>query len=144
MAMAPSILIVHGSWHTPAFFDDIRSELSSRGYETVVPWLPTCHLNAVKDFSSIDFYSDSAAIQSALTQLIDNEAKEVLVVAHSYGAAPASDAIISDYIRSKRRSAGQQGGVIGMLALASMLILPGQSIEEAFGGVAPFVQLQVK
>ena len=118
--------------------------LEKEGLPVTRPWLPTCHLDAFDNPGSIDFYSDSDAIQDELRTLIDDQGKDVLVLAHSYGGAPATDAITHNLCAQSRREDGKPGGVIGMMAMTAMMIMPGQSIEEAFGGVAPFVDLHVR
>jgi pimeloyl-ACP methyl ester carboxylesterase len=79
-----TFLLVHGAWHRPAMWDDLRRELHALGHRTVAPALPSAGRAPVAGM-----YEDAAVVRRELEQL----AGPVVVVAHSYGGIPATQAL---------------------------------------------------
>lgn len=78
---APVVVLVHGAWHDPWHWHEVASELRARGRQVETVDLPSCRPERG------DLYDDSAAIRAALDRHTD-----ALLVAHSYGGIPATDA----------------------------------------------------
>lgn len=77
----PAVVLVHGAWHDPWHWHQVVDRLrsSTDGVVDTVD-LPSCSNGG-------DLHDDAAAIRSTLDQYDD-----VLLVAHSYGGLPATEA----------------------------------------------------
>jgi pimeloyl-ACP methyl ester carboxylesterase len=73
----PTVLFVHGSWHTPWHFTRIREIFEDAGYPTTCPRQPS-----VGALPPIGLLEDARCIRDELERLI-SEDKDVIVVAHS-------------------------------------------------------------
>lgn len=124
-ASLPTVFFVPGAWHKPWVFDDVRSILSARGYETDATALAT----AGSPDPSVGLLDDAAKVRSELTKLIDS-GKEVLVVAHSYGGIVASNAVKGLGI-AERTANGLKGGIIMLVYLAAFIIPANTSLVTA-------------
>jgi len=123
-----TIIFVPGAWHGPEAFFDVGDRLRTNGYNIDYVNLasvgPTTHLK--------DFQPDVAVIREHITKAV-SAGQQVVMVVHSYGGVPTSDAVHGlDY--SSRQAAGQPGGVTHMFFCCSFLIPVGQSLQGAFGG----------
>ena len=142
-----SVLIVPGSWHVPAHFKPLISELESRHIEASTLLLPTCDLSnaSVLDLQHPDLagpppsepwpdmYADALAIRKSISQLVES-GRSVLLVAHSYGGLPASEALLSELSYQARKQQDKPGGVIGFFAIASFFLPVGMTTKQAVGG----------
>ena len=129
----PTIVLVHGAWHTPAAYASFVSALRNRGFTVHCPLLPTCSGETPPIASLPD---DVAAVRSTILPLVD-AGERVLMVMHSYGGAVGTDAAEGLYLPD-RQAKGHPGGVIHLLYLCAYILPPGGSmwgvVEEA--GVA--------
>lgn len=74
-------VLVHGAWHAPWHWHEVRDRLQAHSTAPVTAVdLPSCSNGG-------DLHDDAAAIRSALDDYDD-----VLLVAHSYGGIPATEA----------------------------------------------------
>lgn len=78
-------------------------------------------------------YADALAVREALTQLVE-AGKSVLLVGHSYGGLPASEALLPELCYQARKQHGKSGGVIGFFAIASFFLPTGMTTVQAVGG----------
>ncbi|OBJ96875.1 hypothetical protein A5746_31330 [Mycolicibacterium conceptionense] len=80
----PAVLIVHGAWHKPEHFRLLVEELSDLDVRTV-------HLTSSGDDPAVlgDMYADAEVIAQAVAA-VDGP---VVVVAHSYGGVPTTQAL---------------------------------------------------
>ncbi len=76
------------------------------------------------------------AIRSVLEKLIEEEGKDVVLAAHSYGGVPACQTV-KDLEKSKRANGEKRGGVIHVLFIAALLVEEGQALVDALGGGLP-------
>jgi pimeloyl-ACP methyl ester carboxylesterase len=88
----PTLLLVHGSWHGPWCWEKLTPKLEALG----LPWA-TVALPSVGDAGAAlgSIFDDAAAIEAAVAGI----AGDVVVVAHSYGGVPATQATYSDKVR---------------------------------------------
>ena len=143
MEKNPTILIVHGAWHNPAFFEPFIRELQLKGFPALCPLLPTCDAAALSKNPHLDMYADARAIQSELRGLVDAE-ERVLVMAHSYGGIPGIEAVAEELGIKHRNAAGKIGGVIGIFCVCAFLLMPNISLEELNGGEpGPIIEVHV-
>lgn len=133
MSTKPTILFVHGGWHTSDYFGPIRSKLEALGYPTIAPDLP---------FELEDSLAkDVECIATILKRLVHDEGKEVLVAPASYGTVVVTQAVTIDYKKSK---GSESGGVIGILYMGGFIVPVGQSMFESFQGEPqPFIRPDV-
>ncbi|KAK0130469.1 hypothetical protein ONS96_000988 [Cadophora gregata f. sp. sojae] len=129
----PTILIVHGAWHSAVHFAPLIELLTRAGYQTVCPTLPT--FNSKPPMK--DLYDDSKFIQSILKHLIEEEEKDVIVVAHSYGGIVGTQALTEDLSSKARAKKGLKGGVTHLLYMAAFVLEVGGTLANALGGSLP-------
>ncbi|KAJ5715969.1 uncharacterized protein N7483_013150 [Penicillium malachiteum] len=142
----PTIVIVHGSYHTPAPYGPFMDALNTLGFETRCPQRPTSDLSKlnVGDVNAPDFDrgpppegfptddDDVAVLRQVLDQLIVQERKQVLLVAHSSGGWVATQAAVLELQYEARQAQGQNGGLIGIFYYSAFTIPLNQSINGYF------------
>lgn len=79
----PTILLVPGAWQPSDAFDPLRHGLAQKGYESVAVDHPSVGGEPVDQ--TLD--TDVASLRKTLTQLIHDQAKDVVVLLHSYGTS---------------------------------------------------------
>ncbi|KAL4874407.1 hypothetical protein BJY04DRAFT_203982 [Aspergillus karnatakaensis] len=141
-----TIVICHGSYHTPIAYTPFINALKSQGYEVHCPQRPTCDLSRlnVGDTANPDFTNDPppggyptdtddvATTQALLDQLIKKENKQVLLAARSSGGYIATQAATPAYQAQARKRAGESGGIIGIFYFGAFLIPVGESVHTFF------------
>ena len=85
MSDTPTLLLVHGAWHGPWCWEKLTPELEALGLPWATVALPSVGTDAAKLGTVAD---DAAAIEAAVTGIEG----DVVVVAHSYGGVPATEA----------------------------------------------------
>ena len=91
------------------------------------------HISVVEDLSNppqLDgnaLQKDTEQLRGVLENLVENEHRDVLLVAHSYGATPSLYAATGLW-KHQRATSGKRGGVIRAALIASSLTLPGGTI----------------
>jgi pimeloyl-ACP methyl ester carboxylesterase len=79
----PELLLVPGAWHGPWVWEKVQPELTARGWLVQTMDLPS---TADRGGPRGDLYDDAAAVR----QRIEGIEGSIVVVAHSYGAVPAT------------------------------------------------------
>lgn len=105
----PTVVLVHGAWHAPWHWNPLSERLRADGRAVTTVDLPSCS-------SGGDLHDDAAAIRAVLDQHED-----VLLVAHSYGGLPATEA------------AAGHPAVRGLLYLSAYMA----DLGESLGGFEP-------
>ncbi|KAK2808473.1 hypothetical protein FQN50_004681 [Emmonsiellopsis sp. PD_5] len=121
----PTILLTPGAWHVPAHFGPLTASLAALSYPVETVSLPT--IGAEPPAKSLS--DDVAAVRAALTRLIDDEGRDVVVVAHSYGGIVVSCAC-EGFVKGKGR---EGGGVVLIVFICAGLVRKGISVFESFG-----------
>jgi pimeloyl-ACP methyl ester carboxylesterase len=78
---APTILLIHGAFAGPSSWDEVVPLLEAEGYDVVVPVNPLLGPS-----------TDAAAVREALADITG----DVIVVGHSYGGIPITNAATDD------------------------------------------------
>ncbi|KAI1616232.1 Alpha/beta hydrolase fold-1 [Exophiala viscosa] len=111
MSSAPTLILIHGSWHTPAYWDKARTILEMKGYKCIAPQLL---------FTDIDLpiTSIAPAIES-LRRVIASEidaGNDVVVVNHSFGGMVGCSAI-KGFTRKNQSNLkhNKSGHVLGLI-----------------------------
>jgi pimeloyl-ACP methyl ester carboxylesterase len=116
MSSMPTLVLVHGAWHGPWAWRSLSAELPDVDVRTVS--LPS----AGPDPAALgDLYDDAEVVRAAVAA-VDGP---VLVCAHSYGGAPATEGL-----------AGLPH-VVGLVYLCAFQLDIGESLIGAAGGVPP-------
>ncbi|KAM0183737.1 hypothetical protein ACHAPF_000179 [Botrytis cinerea] len=101
----PTIVLVHGAWHTPANYKGYVSALEAQGFKVLCPQLPSCN-DKFPPVSS--FTEDFTAVRNVGTSLVEAD-ERVFMTMHSYGGAVGTDAI-EGLIFADRKAEGKSGG----------------------------------
>ncbi|KAL4916375.1 Alpha/beta hydrolase fold-1 [Aspergillus aurantiobrunneus] len=123
---SPTIVFVPGGWHTPSTYDLLLPLLHAAGYPTTSVHLPT-----VGATGPVAFADDVSAIRKVVSGLV-NLGRKIVVVSHSYGSTPATEALVGLGSR-ERAEKGLTGGVIQLVYIAAIVPTKGVSSAEAFG-----------
>ncbi|KAJ0423259.1 Alpha/beta hydrolase fold-1 [Aspergillus carlsbadensis] len=126
----PTIVFVPGAWHPPTAYDLLLPPLHAAGYTTTY-----VYLSSVGPGAAVTFEDDVAAVRRVVAGLVEL-GREVVVVSHSYGASPATEAL-SDLAKKDREGKGLDGGVIQLVYIAAIVPTKGVSPVEAFGPMKP-------
>ncbi|CAD6580718.1 MAG: hypothetical protein ASARMPREDX12_000248 [Alectoria sarmentosa] len=132
MSSKPTIVFVPGAFHTPKHFIPITELLQKSSYPSVTVSLPSIGAQA----ATATLTDDIQAIRSVLEKLIEEEGKDVVVAAHSYGGVPACQTV-TGLEKSERANGGKKGGVIHVLFIAALLVEEGKALADALGGGLP-------
>ncbi|KAF2649438.1 alpha/beta-hydrolase [Lophiostoma macrostomum CBS 122681] len=116
----PSIVFVPGAWHTPEVYASTMSFLEAASFPTV--GLPLPSVGAVP--AHMNFDADVKAIRDCLTQLVDVEEKEVILVTHSYTGMPGAEAPIR-LGKEEREAKGLKGGVVRLIFIMAFAMPEG-------------------
>ncbi|KGO73225.1 hypothetical protein PITC_003130 [Penicillium italicum] len=124
----PSIIIVPGAWHQPAHFQGLIDELAKFNYEAEGVTMPT--VNSSPPLPTWE--QDAQAVRRVIMNKLD-AGKDVVVLAHSFGGVPMSEAA-KGLGKKERHAQGLQGGVIKLVYMCAMALPEGQS---HFGQLVP-------
>jgi pimeloyl-ACP methyl ester carboxylesterase len=136
----PTVLFVHGSWHTPNHFAPVRKVFEEAGFPTSCPRQPS-----VCNAPPVGLMEDAQCIRHELVRLIEEEERDLIVVAHSYGGVVATQAVEQRFARKTREKEGKKGGVVRIVYMCAFLLDVGQTLAGAFGGsLPPFIPVDVR
>ena len=129
----PTLIFVPGAFHPASCWDNVRSSLTRYSFETVAISLP----GVGADSKVTSHHEDTAAIRKILLQFIVEEQKDVVLIMHSYGGVPGSEAVrgLEKSIREKKTP--KAFGVIHCVYLSAFLVPTGASFLGLLGGTLP-------
>lgn len=135
----PTILLVPGAFGTPDGYEKLVPYLNKAGFATHPGAYPSCD---PMDPSAASTEKDSNSLRDhVILPLLDQEQKDVVIIAHSYGGVVAG-AAAKGLDKTTRRSQGKTSSVIGLIYVAANITLEGESLLESAGGQYPdFVQM---
>jgi dienelactone hydrolase len=143
---SPAVVIAHGLYHTPAAYQPLIDAFAAKGIAAYCPQLPSSdlqHLN-VGDVQNPDFdreppaggypqgEEDAEVLLAVLKPLVEEQGKEVLLLAHSAGGWTATQAAVPALQKKVRKAEGKEGGVVGLLYYGGFVIPVGESIHSFF------------
>jgi pimeloyl-ACP methyl ester carboxylesterase len=114
----PTVVLVHGAWHGPWAWAEVASRLAAEGIGVQTVDLPSVGPDAD---ALGDLHDDAATVRATLDE-IDGP---VVLVAHSYGGAVASE------------GAAGAGNVEHIVYLTAFMLDEGESLYGLVGGVPP-------
>ncbi|KAH9893810.1 alpha/beta-hydrolase [Xylariomycetidae sp. FL2044] len=134
----PTIILVHGAWHTPANYAPYTRALEASGFKVHCPHLPSCS-GTLPPVASLP--EDVSHVRSLVRSVVEDAEEHVLMIMHSYGGAVvgSSGAALRGLTAPERRAEGKRGGVVHLLYLCAYMLQPGQAIWDVVveAGVAP-------
>lgn len=113
MSQNPHVLLVHGAWVGGWEFAPVIPALRSRGWAVETLELPSTG-------STGSLAADAAALRDRL----DRSDAPVLLVGHSYGGVPVTEA-------------GDHPAVVGLVYIAAFALDAGESVRGSVGGEFP-------
>lgn len=128
----PTVVFVPGAFHTPNHFTPLTELLQASSYPSLTVSLPSIGAQAATGTLT----DDIQAVRAVLERLIEQEGKDVVLAAHSYGGVPACQTV-NGLEKSKRANGGKKGGVIHVLFIAALLVEEGKALVDALGGGLP-------
>ncbi|KJZ73458.1 hypothetical protein HIM_07252 [Hirsutella minnesotensis 3608] len=129
----PSIVLIHGAWHTTAAYRTLLDMLEARGYPTVAPELPSGAAETPPDPPEADIRCAAEAIRT-LVEAPPQEGtgagsgNQVIVIAHSYGGTVATEAVAGLGLR-ERQDRGLLGGVRMVIYVAAFVLQEGAYLD---------------
>lgn len=126
----PHIILIHGAWHTPATFTSLKARLTSLGYSVSSPFLPSVNSSVPVP----DTTADVNVIRNAIAHALDALGKNVVLVPHSYGGIPASDAC-EGFSTAERTKQGKNTSVTHIVYLAAFNLVEGQTLMDSRLGI---------
>ncbi|KAJ5659265.1 hypothetical protein N7507_005716 [Penicillium longicatenatum] len=123
MSSLPTVVLVHGAWHTPANYSDYVNALQKQGFQVHCPRLPTS--SSARPPTA--FHPEDVACVRELVKTLIDDGQRVLMIMHSYGGAVGSSAV-EGLSFSERKASGKPGGVIHLLYLCAYILPTGYSV----------------
>jgi hypothetical protein len=137
MSTPPTVIIAHGAFHQAAQYIDFDAALHEVGLKEVrIPQLPSASHNPPEDA----FAQDVAVLKKTMQSCLSS-GRDVMLIAHSYGAMPLSDALADiPHLTNK-----DHVKVLGVIFVAAMVPEEGEDLGKAMKtGVAPWVNINVR
>ncbi|KIX04502.1 uncharacterized protein Z518_05372 [Rhinocladiella mackenziei CBS 650.93] len=135
----PSIVVVPGSFSPASFYIPIVNKLRENGYEAMVENLPSASRSPPEAPATME--EDAAFFHDVFEKLAD-QGKDVVVVTHSYGGVPGTEAT-RGLAKAERAEAGKPGGISRLVYLTSVVPPPGNSLQDLMGDLVPsFIQFE--
>lgn len=132
MISKPVFVFVPGAWHQPKSFTPVLKLLTSVGYEVDAVSLPSVGAEMRNERPVQSWDPDVRAIRDAILSYVD-KGRDVILVCHSYGGAPASQAV-QGLSAKDRKETGEQGAVLKIVFIAGLLLKKGSFLWESTGG----------
>ncbi|KAI9375076.1 Alpha/beta hydrolase fold-1 [Aspergillus egyptiacus] len=126
----PTVVFVPGAWHTPSAYDLHLPLLHKTGYPTTYAYLAS-----VGAAAPVTFEDDVSAVRKVVAALVEL-GREVILVSHSYGGGPATEAV-KGLAKVDREAKNLSGGVVQLIYIAAIVPTKGASSMEAFGPFKP-------
>ncbi|KAJ6084272.1 hypothetical protein N7486_011072 [Penicillium sp. IBT 16267x] len=123
MSSLPTIVLVHGAWHTPDHYSNYVNALQKQGFQVHCPLLPTSS-NARPPTA---FLREAVACVKEIVNTLIEDGRRVLMIMHSYGGVVGSSAV-EGLSFSERKASGKPGGVIHLLYLCAFILPLGYSM----------------
>lgn len=132
----PTILLVPGAFTTPACYDSLAPYLRKSGYPVLRASLITTNPSE-SDLPTCSAEKEGLhLLNTYLLPLIEEQEKEVIVFAHSFGATCCSGGK-HGLTRKERGRKGLKGGVLGVVYISNAFCKDGEDQVSSLGGIWP-------
>ncbi|RDW74232.1 hypothetical protein BP5796_07674 [Coleophoma crateriformis] len=129
---APIFLLVPGAWHKPSTFSKLRRFLSDNEYESLSVALPsTGGVPATKSTEE-----DVEVVKNMIEDIVST-GRDIILVCHSYGAIPTSEAC--KYFTDAKEGRGR---IRGMLFLCAFALPPGTDLVMTEATATPGTRIE--
>ncbi|KAI9044723.1 alpha/beta hydrolase [Aspergillus affinis] len=122
-AAKPTIVLVHGAWHTRPSYRRYIDDLTAHGFTVYCPQLPSCSLSR----PPVAGYADDVAAVRRTVEPLVNAGQRVLILMHSYGGIVGTDAV-ANLTWPERQAQNLPGGVVHLVYLCAYIVRPGASV----------------
>lgn len=124
----PTIVLVHGAYHTTEHFGPLVKDLESHDYKCKAVQLPS---SQSPDSPAATMADDISAIRTAVMDEL-NRNENVLVVAHSYGGIPANSALrsLDKHSRTQNGTYPSVSYVLGLAFISSLALQEGTAPQD--------------
>ena len=121
----PTIVIIHGGWHTPKTYAKLTNVLKASGYEVHLPRLPS--MNEARP-PNTDLSTDTNLIRSYVESLADANHR-IIALMHSYGGQVGTNALKDLSLETRSQRLGQPtGGVTHLIYMCAFALPEGGSM----------------
>ncbi|KAL0932690.1 uncharacterized protein CTRU02_211653 [Colletotrichum truncatum] len=121
----PTVILVHGAWHSPAHYQEFLDVLEEQGYPCVAPSLPSGDVVPPENPPE----ADASCIREIAQNLVD-QGKEIIAFGHSYGGTVVTNAFTGLGIRT-RAAEGKSGGVRWLVYCTAFILVQNESLDGA-------------
>ncbi|EME88368.1 uncharacterized protein MYCFIDRAFT_192553 [Pseudocercospora fijiensis CIRAD86] len=121
----PGVILVHGAWHTPAHYSNVKRILEGQAYQVEAPQSPSSSTVAVESPLAKDVETIIKSIDK-----IASTGKDVVVVMHSYGGICGSEAVAEFMEHHKAHADSQYGTIIHLLYISAFILPKGRHLIE--------------
>ncbi|CAH0017911.1 unnamed protein product [Clonostachys rhizophaga] len=133
-----SILIIPAASALPLTYRMVVAGVSAHGYDIRALHLPSIGLpKGPRPGKPPSMYDDAAYISDQVTELA-NEGHDILLIAHSYGGAPATEAV-NGLSKAERKREGKRGGIVGLAYMGCLV--PGMGEPASSGPWSPLMEI---
>jgi hypothetical protein len=134
-ATKPTVLVIHGAWHTQTHYEALKTHLKSLGYPVLIPQLPSCN-NDIPPTSSLP--DDITMVRQLATSLISS-GKRVLALMHSYRGVVGTAALAG---LAAPRDSPTSAGVQALIYMTAFVPHENLSLASMFAdrGLPPFLR----
>lgn len=125
----PTILFIHGAWHTPVHYRVFLDLLQAKGYDVVAPELPSNHFAKFEGDAANDPSEADVQYFAGLARELADQGKEIVCVMHSYGGAVGTEAMVGLGLETRKKQ-GLEGGVKRLVYICAFMVEKGKSLED--------------
>ncbi|KAK5631159.1 hypothetical protein RRF57_006874 [Xylaria bambusicola] len=129
----PIIVIVPGAFCKPHIFDPLLPYLKAAGFTIHLAPIPSCD---PADPTVATCGADSTSLRNEVLIPLLAKGEDIIVLAHSYGGTVAGGAV-RNLDKDTRTKEGKAAGIIGLIYLAGIISLEGETVLQAVGGSLP-------
>ncbi|KPM40125.1 hypothetical protein AK830_g6423 [Neonectria ditissima] len=130
-SQAPTaFVLIPGSFCFPLVYHKVTQRLRAKSHKVTEISLLTCVQDRDSDSArpAATLYQDAAIIKKAIEEWAD-KGYDVVVAANSYGGFPVTESL-KGLGKPERAQGGLEGGVVGLVMLASFLPDSGETVES--------------
>ncbi|KAH8800201.1 prolyl aminopeptidase-like protein [Xylogone sp. PMI_703] len=124
----PVFVFVPGGWHSPDVFDDVTKVLSSKGYTS-----RGVHLASVGHIPPIENFDADVENVRGVVEDVLSSAQDVVLVVHSYGGLPASEAM-KYFMDDDNKDMKGKGRILRIVWVCAFVGAIGDSLHGSIGG----------
>lgn len=136
LVVKPTIVLVHGAWHTIDCWSLVTTQLKEYGYSFQAIQLPS----AGGDLATTA--EDDAAHIRKTTYELSAAGKDVILVLHSYGGIPGTQSA-NGLLKKDREVEKKSGGIISIVYVTAFLLPLGASLGSFLGDMPPWIIFEV-